>query len=81
MAQALPRSYFPDAVAIRQMALAAARPVQTLFSRLYDSMMLARQRQASRDIDRLVSARGRMTDSLERDISNILLGDNWSRHR
>ena len=85
MAQTLQRSHFTHASvlghAIYTLAVAGMRPVRAMFTRLYNAIMFARQEQANRDINRLVKTRGRMTDSLERDISNILLGDGWNQRR
>lgn len=81
MAQALHHSHFAAAGSFRHLLATATRPVRALFSKLYHSMMFARQQQANREIERLVRTRGRFTDSLERDISNILLGDGRNQRR
>lgn len=71
--------HFIEAGTLRSVAAAAVKPVQRLFSRFYDAAMEANQRKAERDIARFVSTRGRFTDSLERDISDLMLGDGWKR--
>ena len=81
MAQALHHSHFVEAGALRSIAAAVAQPFQRLFGGLYDALLEANQRKAQRDIERLVSTRGKFTDSVERDISNILLGDGWNQRR
>lgn len=85
MAQALQRSHFVHASLLRHAfytsVVAGVRPVRAMFTWLYNAIMFARQQQADRDIDRLVKTRGRMTDSLEREISNIMLGDGWNQRR
>jgi hypothetical protein len=79
MAQVAHPPHFIESRTLRSTAAAAARPIQRLFGRVCDALLLANQRQAERDIARFVSTRGRFTDSLEREISNIILGDGWNR--
>jgi hypothetical protein len=63
------------------MVASTLRPIRRLLGRFHDALMEANQRKAERDIARFVSTRGRFTDSVERDISNIILGDGWNRPR
>ena len=81
MAQVAHPSHFIEAGALRSIATAAARPFERLFGGLYRAMLEANQRKAQRDIERLVSTRGKFTDGVEREISNILLGDGWHQRR
>jgi hypothetical protein len=63
-------------------APAAVSPRKSLLRRLFDAMMLSRQRQTQRDIDRVVSWRaGRFTDSLEREIAERSYSDGWNFRR
>lgn len=50
-----------------------------ILRRLFDALMLSRQRDADRQISRFVAARSGevLTDSLEREISQRLLTSNW----
>lgn len=81
MVQATHSAHFIEAGSLKAWAAGALRPVQSLLRRGYDALLQANQRQAERDIARYVSTHGRFTDSLERDISNILLGDGSNRRR
>ena len=52
---------------------AAVRP--SIWRRMYDAVWYARERQAQRDIDRVVAARaGLITDQLEREIEQRMFG-------
>ena len=52
---------------------AAVRP--SIWRRMYDAVWYARERQAQRDIDRVVAARaGLITDRLEREIEQRMFG-------
>ena len=53
---------------------AVARPKPNLFARLLESLVESRQRQAEREIARLIELRGgKLTDSLEFQISQRVL--------
>ncbi|MGI8527226.1 MAG: hypothetical protein ACR2K5_13830 [Pseudolabrys sp.] len=55
--------------------------LRDLLRALLDAVMLANQRQAQRDIDRFVARRGKLTDSLEREIGERVMGGDWNvRH-
>ena len=57
---------------------AAASP-PSLFSRFINWMVLSRERQSQRDLDRLVSWRdGNFSDSLEREIAERSYSDGWN---
>ncbi len=61
-------------------ATAPAR--RSLWLRLYDSIMLSRERQTQRDIDRLVSWRdGGFNDAFEREIAERFYSDGWNFRR
>jgi hypothetical protein len=63
------QSAFQSRIAISPTAIAVAA-ARRFFRALFDNAFLARQRQAQRDIDLIVSHRdGRFTDSLEREIA------------
>jgi hypothetical protein len=51
-----------------------------LLRRVFDALMASRQRQVDRQIALLVAARsgGRLTDELEREISQRVLSSGWS---
>ena len=52
---------------------AARQPKRGFFARLRDGLSLSRQRQADRDIARLIERRGgKFTDDLEREAEQIL---------
>ncbi len=54
----------------------------SLLRRLFDAMMLSRQHQTDRDLDRLVSWHdGNFTDSLEREIAERSYNDGWGFRR
>jgi hypothetical protein len=58
---------------------AAAAPRRGVFRWLYDAVMLSRERQTERDIDRLVNSRnGGFNDSLEREIAERSYSDGWN---
>ncbi len=42
---------------------------RSLWRRFYDAVMLAHQHQAQREIERFVARRGKLTDSMEREIA------------
>jgi len=71
-------AYTSSAVALRDLAFTQT-PVRAkpgLFSRLVDAMMLARQRQAEREIVRyLVDSGGKFTDETEREIERRFLAN------
>lgn len=63
------QSAFQSRVAISPTAIVVAA-VRRFFRAIYGAVFLARQRQAQRDFDRVVSHRdGLFTDSLEREIA------------
>ncbi|MCF8475620.1 MAG: hypothetical protein K9G60_01205 [Pseudolabrys sp.] len=50
--------------------------------RLFDAIMDGRQRRAQRDIGYYVATHGRrMTDSMEREMNSLILGENWTVRR
>ena len=59
---------------------AAVRP--GIWRRMFDAVWYARERQAQRDIDRVVAARdGQINDRLEREIEKLMFGfDRDGRH-
>ncbi len=69
-------AYAPAAIAPRDIAISqpAARPRRGLMSRLLDALMVARMRQAEREIAAFVEgAGGRFTDETEREIERRFL--------
>jgi hypothetical protein len=64
-------------------AIAAHRPAtqprrRGLWRTLVDAITASQQRQAQRDIDRLVARTGKFTDSLEREIGERLMRSDWT---
>ncbi|HEY7551694.1 MAG TPA: hypothetical protein VH913_19520 [Hyphomicrobiaceae bacterium] len=54
---------------------AAAEPARkSLFTRLYDTIVMAQQERAGREIARYLGNRGPLTDELEREIMRRLSG-------
>jgi hypothetical protein len=49
-----------------------------LWRGLVDAIMTAHQKDAQRDIDRLVARRGKLTDGLEREIERRMMGHRWN---
>jgi hypothetical protein len=59
-----------------------ASPEAPRWRRLFDALLDSRQRQAQRDIDRVVSERqGLITDSLEREIGERMFSGDWNQIR
>lgn len=53
-----------------------------LLRRLFDTMLDSRRRQAQRAVDEYIARRGfRLTDSLEREIGERILGGGWNFRR
>jgi hypothetical protein len=57
-----------------------ARPwrLRDLWRGLVDAVMTAHQKDAQREIDRLVARRGKMSDGLEREIEQRMMGQRWN---
>ena len=49
-----------------------------LWRGLVDAVMTAHQKDAQREIDRLVARRGKMSDGLEREIEQRMMGQRWN---
>jgi hypothetical protein len=79
MAQAAHPAHFIEARTVRSIAAATGRRLRRLYARFHDAQMEANRRKLERELARLVSTRGKFTDSVEREISNMLLGDGWKR--
>ena len=62
---------------------AVAAPVRrSLWRWLYDAVMLSRERQAQRDVDRVVSWRdGSFNDRFEQEIAERFYSDGWNAPR
>jgi hypothetical protein len=55
---------------------------RSFLRRLYDAIMDNRQRRANRDIEAFLARRGyRLTDSIERDLSEHLFNGGWNSRR
>ncbi|HEY7998963.1 MAG TPA: hypothetical protein VIE87_09100 [Pseudolabrys sp.] len=61
-------AHFRDAVPYEPTPQAKP-PRRSLWRRLYDAVMLAHERDAQREIERFVARRGKLTDSMEREIA------------
>ncbi|HEY5378218.1 MAG TPA: hypothetical protein VIJ78_01615 [Pseudolabrys sp.] len=81
MAQVAHCTRIIEAGAFRQTVVAAVRPLRRVLGSIHDALLLANQRQAERDIARFVSTHGKFTDSVEREISNMMLGDGLNPRR
>ncbi|MDO9412815.1 MAG: hypothetical protein Q7T81_09615 [Pseudolabrys sp.] len=74
--------FHPHSTAPAPSARAIAAPRRSALRWLYDAVMLSRERQTQRDIDRLVSSRdGNFNDSLEREIAERSYSGGWGFHR
>ena len=63
---------FKDAVPYRPAP--QTRPRRGFWRALYDAIVLAHQRDTQREIDRFVARRGKLTDSMEREIFERFTG-------
>lgn len=75
-------SDFHGAVPFKAATLAPAavpdRPSRRrLWLRMLDRLLEARQQDAERDVAQYVARRGRLTDSMEREITNRFMNGNW----
>lgn len=52
-----------------------------LLSRLFDAALLSRQRQAQQEVGAYIASAGRLTDSVEREISERLINGGWNARR
>jgi hypothetical protein len=71
-------SYTPSAVeAAFSATYAPAKPKRSFFARVLDSLMMARMRQAERDVARYITETGgKFTDESEREIERRFLSPN-----
>jgi hypothetical protein len=59
----------------RPAAKPPARPA--FWRRLLDAVALSHQREAQREVDAFMARRGKLTDSVEREIANRFTGERW----
>ena len=65
---------FPAAASYRPLPLSQpARPRRGFWRTLYDAIMQAHQRDAQRTVEEFVARRGKLTDSIEREIADRLI--------
>ena len=57
----------------------ASRP--SLLRRLFDAAFISRERQAERDVELYLARAGRLTDSVEREMSERMFRGDWTRQR
>jgi hypothetical protein len=66
---------FQVAAPYRQAAPQASAPRRGIWRRLYDAVMLAHQRDVEREIGRYMNRHGKLTDSMEREITERFFGN------
>jgi len=66
---------FRSAVPYQYPAAPARAPWRGFWRRVYDAIMLAHQRDVEREISRYIARSGRLTDSMEREISERFFGN------
>jgi hypothetical protein len=69
-------AHFRDAVPYEPVPQVKPRR-RSLWRWLYDAVMLAHQRDAQREIERFVARRGKLTDSMEREIAERLMNSRF----
>jgi hypothetical protein len=70
---ALPLNDLPDHEVAPRVSTVGNPPARSLFARIFDALIEARQRQADREVARLLEGYGgKLTDSVEREIIDRL---------
>jgi hypothetical protein len=72
---AVPFKYPAQQVASRPGPTKSSTPRRGFWRRLYDAIMEAHQRDVEREIGRYFARHGKMTDSMEREISERFFGN------
>jgi hypothetical protein len=69
-------SDFHGALPVKAVPAAPERPSR-FWRRLMDRLLDARQRDAEQEVARFMARRGKLTDSVEREIANRFTAGNW----
>jgi hypothetical protein len=81
MAYAARPSDFHRPVVLRRAPQAKSVLQPGLLRRLFDAVFVSRERQAERDVALYLARTGRLTDSVEREMSERIFRSDWTRPR